>query len=302
MQRRVNDAWADHAEDRSSGQRLSSHFDFFAVRSVCKTRRGQIGLRSPSDRYTSRSVDKEAEYEIGAELGRGAIGRVVIVTTPTGDRLAGKILHDSQKSDERARARFAGEAEIAAGLRHENVAQVHGLVEIDGESVLLMELVEGDSLRAIIAKSGPLSDERVVRLGAQLARGLEAAHHAGLIHRDLKPDNILVSSEADSSESNRETAKIVDFGLARASSFAGVDDGAFAVVGTPDYMAPESIDPLAVDARSDLYALGCILFEMATTEPPFRRRDRVRCHRRPTATPRSIARPSMRFSRHRWPT
>ena len=224
-------------------------------------------------------------YRIGAELGRGALGRVVVVTTGSGERFAGKILHPSNQVDERASARFAGEAEIASSLRHPNVAAVHGLVEIGDESVLLMELVEGPSLAAVIARSAPIDEERLLRLAAQLADGLAAAHHLGLIHRDLKPDNVLVgnmlvgsggSDNTDSPEKDgqdekegTEQIKLVDFGMARATSFAGVDADAFAVVGTPDYMAPESIDPLAVDSRSDLYALGCILFEMATAEPPF---------------------------------
>ena len=206
-------------------------------------------------------MSSAGSYQIGAELGRGALGRVVIVTGDRGERLAGKILHDSHKVDGRSLARFAGEAKLAAGLRHPNIASVEGLVEIDGESVLLMELVEGDSLAGVIARDAPLPEDRIVKIGAQIAAGLEAAHHAGLIHRDLKPDNVLIAEDG-------EVAKIVDFGMARATSFAGVDAGAFAVVGTPDYMAPESIDPLAVDARSDLYALGCILYEMATGAPP----------------------------------
>ena len=205
-----------------------------------------------------------ASYQLGEELGRGALGRVVVVRggeTP----LAGKILHASHRADERARARFAGEAAIASELNHPNIARVHGLEEIEGESVLLMELVDGESLATVIAQLAPLPEKRLLALASQLAAGLEAAHHAGLIHRDLKPDNVLVASAGE----DDETIKLVDFGMARATSFAGVDQGAFAVVGTPDYMAPESVDPLAVDSRSDLYGLGCILFEMAMAAPPF---------------------------------
>src|SRR6185295_12969402 len=100
-----------------------------------------------------------------------------------------------------------------------------------------------------------------VTIGRGIAAGLAAAHHAGLVHRDLKPANVLVAPG--------DVAKIVDFGLARATSFAGVDRQSFALVGTPDYMAPESVDPLAVDPRSDLYSLGCILHELATGHPPY---------------------------------
>jgi hypothetical protein len=179
-----------------------------------------------------------------------------------GQDLAGKILHPSQQADEKAQARFAGEAELLAALRHPNVVSVHGLEEIEGERVLLMELVDGMSLAAAIAIDAPFPEHRITTIGRGIAAGLAAAHRAGLVHRDLKPDNVLLT--------DRGEPKLVDFGMARATSFAGVDPGAFAIVGTPDYMAPETIDPLAVDTRSDLYSLGCILFEMATGAPPYR--------------------------------
>jgi len=178
-----------------------------------------------------------------------------------GRELAGKILHASHENDERAQRRFSGEAALLAGLRHPNLVEIHGLADIDGERVLLMELVPGPSLAHIVARDAPLSPERAARLGRDIASGLAAAHRAGLIHRDLKPANALLDASG--------AVKLVDFGLARATSFAGVDQAAFAVVGTPDYMAPESIDPLATDTRSDLYALGCILFEMLTGAPPY---------------------------------
>ncbi len=225
----------------------------------------EFGLTDAYNRYTSRSVGGNIEYQLGEEVGRGALGRVVVVTSPGGERFAGKILHPSNQADPRARSRFAGEAKIVSELHHPNVARVYGLVEIDDASVLLMELVDGPSLAALIARSAPLGQRQLLEFGRQLAAGLGAAHHLGLIHRDLKPDNVLIGHD----DNGAEVVKIVDFGLARATSFAGVDDDAFAVVGTPDYMAPESIDPLAVDARSDLYALGCILFEMATAAVPF---------------------------------
>jgi len=200
-------------------------------------------------------------YRLGEELGRGALGRVVAVTGDDGERLAGKVLHASQQQDPRALARFEAEARLAAGIAHPNLVAVRGLVEIDGERVLLMERVDGRDLATALAVEGKLPPERVAALGAGIAAGLGAAHRAGLVHRDLKPANVLVAADG--------TPKIADFGLARATTFAGVDRDALAVVGTPDYMAPEAIDPLAVDTRSDLYALGCILCEAATGRPPY---------------------------------
>jgi hypothetical protein len=200
---------------------------------------------------------------LGEEIGRGALGRVVRVEHPESGRVfAGKLLHDSHEGDAGAAARFEREAALVRGLVHENVVRIDGLEEIDGQRVLLMELVDGPSLAQLLATEGPLSETRLRTLARGIAAGLAAAHRAGVVHRDLKPANILVGA--------KDVPKLVDFGLARASSFAGVDRKSFALVGTPDYLAPESVDPLAVDARSDLYSLGCILYECATGEPPFR--------------------------------
>lgn len=202
-----------------------------------------------------------ATYRLGAELGRGALGRVLRLHRDGERDRAGKILHASHQADPKAQSRFEGEAEILTRLRHDNVVAVHGLEHIDGERVLVMELVDGAPLSRAILIDAPFPEARIAALGAGIAKGLAAAHHAGLVHRDLKPDNVLLTSD--------DVPKLVDFGLARATSFAGVDPSAFAVVGTPDYMAPETLDPLAVDARSDLYSLGCILYEMAAGAPPF---------------------------------
>ena len=203
-----------------------------------------------------------AAYRLDAEIGRGALGRVVrLLDRATGQVYAGKLLHDSFHDDPRAVARFAAEAHLMAGLDHENIVRVHDLAVIDGREVIVMELVEGPSLQTVLAREGALPEARVIAMGRGIARGLQAAHHLGLVHRDLKPANVLVAPG--------EVPKLVDFGLARTTSLIGVDRTAFALVGTPDYMAPESVDPLAVDARSDLYALGCLLFEMTAGRPPF---------------------------------
>jgi Protein kinase domain len=204
------------------------------------------------------------DWELGEEIGRGALGRVVRVRNRrTGELLAGKLLHASNRDDAGAVARFAREAELVHSLDHPNLVDVRGLSTIAGEQVLLMELIDGVSLAQLIAREGDsgLPEARVVAIGRGIAAGLHAAHRAGLVHRDLKPANVLLAPG--------DVAKIVDFGLARATSFAGVDRRSFALVGTPDYMAPESADPLAIDPRSDLYSLGCILYEMTTGHPPY---------------------------------
>lgn len=199
---------------------------------------------------------------LGQEIGSGAVGRVVEVSEGDGTSVyAGKILHASHSTDSSAGVRFANEAALLAEVEHPNLVRVFGIQEVEGHEVLLMERIVGDSLATVIARSAPMPEPRIVELAQGLAAGLAAAHHAGLVHRDLKPANVLIAED--------ETPKIVDFGMARASSFAGIGREALAVVGTPAYMAPETTDPLAVDARSDLYALGCILFEMATGSLPY---------------------------------
>ena len=201
-------------------------------------------------------------YRIGRVLGAGALGRVVELVDDDGHVWAAKLLHASHESDDRARHRFEVEARLLAGIEHPNLIGIRGLVDVDGHAALLMELVPGPDLAHVIAAEAPLPAERVTALGRGIAAGLTVAHRAGLVHRDLKPANILLGAGGE--------PKVGDFGLARAASFAASDPEAAAVAGTPDYMAPESIDPLAIDTRSDLYALGCILCELATGLPPYR--------------------------------
>jgi hypothetical protein len=205
---------------------------------------------------------RRVPYRIGRELGAGALGRVVELFDDDGRVWAGKLLHASQAADVRARRRFEVEARLLAGVRHPNLVGIEGLVHVDGRAALLMELVSGSDLAHLIAAEAPLPPERVMALGAGIAAGLAEAHRVGLVHRDLKPANILLGADG--------SPKVGDFGLARATSFASSDPDAVTVAGTPDYMAPEAVDPLAIDVRSDLYALGCILCELATGVPPYR--------------------------------
>lgn len=201
-------------------------------------------------------------YRFGVCIGRGAMATVYrLEPTGAGPALAGKVIHPSLALDASALERFKREATLLPGIDHPNLVRYHGLHEIEGRQALVMELVEGPSLAQVVAMEAPLPESRIVKLALDIARGLAAAHDVGLIHRDLKPANILLDLDG--------VAKIADFGMARVSSFAGIDRKAFTIVGTPDYLAPESIDRLAVDQRADLYALGCILFELATGEPPF---------------------------------
>ncbi|MEZ4450924.1 MAG: serine/threonine-protein kinase [Nannocystaceae bacterium] len=231
----------------------------------------------------TRSDDQR--YRLGEVLGKGALATVVALDGPDGRRRAGKILHESQSQDPDSVARFLQEAALLRRLDHPNLVQVIETVQVGGRPMLVMELVEGPTLAKRIAQAAPLGEAELLAIGRGIAAGLAHAHAAGVIHRDLKPGNILLARDARSTDDAASTSpspsstsstnatpmtpKIGDFGMARASSLAGIEHQAMTVVGTPDYMAPESLDPLAVDLRSDLYALGCILYEMATGRPPY---------------------------------
>ncbi len=200
-------------------------------------------------------------WEFGAELGCGAVARVVCVRDRmTGAVYAAKLLHPRHERDATAVLRFRREAELSIRLVHDNLVRVWGTDVIAGHTALVMELVDGPTLAHQLACSGPVSEVALLDLAWGLASGLAYAHGCGVIHRDLKPANVLM---------DRTGPKIADFGMARASSFAQADRGALTVLGTPPYMAPECLDPMAVDPRTDLYALGCILHELATGTPPF---------------------------------
>ncbi len=207
-----------------------------------------------------------AEWHLGDELGRGALGRVVRVRDAhTGRELAGKILHASHRADAAAVARLEAEARLMAEVLHPNLVGVHGLIELAGDRVLLMDLVEGPTLATVIAREAPVAPARAAALARGIAAGMGEAHRAGLVHRDLKPANVLVATDAD----GREVPRVADFGMARAAALTGARPIDLVAVGTPAYMAPEAVVAMAVDARSDLYALGCILFELLTGRPPF---------------------------------
>jgi len=216
----------------------------------------------------ARSDDQR--YRLGEVLGRGALATVVALEAEDGRRYAGKLLHDSQGQDPDAVARFVQEGALLRRLDHPNLVRVIETVTVGGRPALVMELVEGPTLAQHIARAAPLPEAELLEIGRGIASGLAHAHAAGIIHRDLKPGNILLAgARAPQTPKIPKIPKIGDFGMARASSLAGIEHQAMTVVGTPDYMAPESVDPLAVDLRSDIYALGCILFEMATGRPPF---------------------------------
>jgi eukaryotic-like serine/threonine-protein kinase len=210
----------------------------------------------------------DATYCIEEYLGGGAMGSVFRVRDlKAGGQVAVKLLHDRLRSDPKIRRRFAREAELAAQLRHPNVI---GVRDVAGDGAyLVMDYAPGRTLAQLIAASAPFSYERAITIIRQLLDGLDHAHGLGLIHRDLKPDNVIVEHTGD-----HEVARIVDFGIAIVREHAASrDEGRFTtdglVLGTPQYMAPELATGRTFDHRIDLFALGVICFQMLTGRTPF---------------------------------
>ena len=207
-------------------------------------------------------------YHILKRIGEGGMGRVYLGEHVKMNRqCAIKVMSPALVNDAESAARFAREASNAARIIHPNVAAVFDYGESDGLIYLVMEFVDGEPLSRVLTREAPLALDRALDLASQIADGLGAAHELGIVHRDLKPDNILVTR----TRTGREIAKVVDFGIAKAIQ-EGVGEGLThtgQVIGTAEFMSPEQLLGDPVDARSDLYALGCILYLMLTASPPF---------------------------------
>lgn len=201
-------------------------------------------------------------YRIEQLLGRGGMGEVHRAYDTVHDRfVALKRLSTGNHSDEEYRARFRREARIVARLREPHVIPIHAYGEIDGRLYLDMRLVEGSDLSDVI-REGAVKPARAVRIVEQVASALDAAHADGLVHRDVKPSNILVTAG--------DFVYLVDFGIARSVSPSATGlTAAGTVVGTLDYMAPERFEGGPVDGRADVYALACVLFACLTGRRPF---------------------------------
>jgi serine/threonine-protein kinase len=204
-------------------------------------------------------------YEVQAMLGHGGMGAVYRVRDVKLDEVVALKLLTLE--GEVAIDRFLREVRLARRVTHPNVARTHDFGEDEGVRFLTMELVEGGTLDDLLGRQGVLPADRVAAFGAAIAAGLAAAHAAGVVHRDLKPGNVMLTAD--------ERVVITDFGIARATSGDRVGKETQAVVGTPTYMAPEQVSGGPVDARADLYALGAMLFELATGATPFEGDDAI---------------------------
>jgi HAMP domain-containing protein/predicted Ser/Thr protein kinase len=202
-------------------------------------------------------------YEIKGVLGMGGMGVVYRAwDTELGELVAIKTLRmDAAQSEPAALERFKQEIRLARKITHRNVVRTHDIGEVDGLYFITMEFVEGQSLKHLIQSRGSLPVNVVLTVGKQLCRALEVAHEQGVIHRDIKPQNLIVEPSG--------TLKVMDFGIARlAKRTEGMTQAGMAV-GTPEYMAPEQLLGADVDFRADLYATGAVLFESVTGRPPF---------------------------------
>ncbi len=210
-----------------------------------------------------------AGYRIEALLGRGGVGLVYLaedLNLPR--RVALKILRAEYAEDPQFRERFVRESRLAASLDHLNIVPIYKAGEAEGVLYIAMRYVDGTDLRKLLGAEGPLDIDRTLGILSQVGGALDAAHAQGLIHRDVKPANILVTP---GSGGVPDQAYLVDFGITKRTTTAGFTQaGQF--VGTLDYAAPEQIRGEAVDARTDVYSLGCVLYECLAGVSPFRRR------------------------------
>lgn len=220
-----------------------------------------LSFLQPSDK--PGSIGRLGHYEIVQILGQGAFGIVFKAFDEKLHRyVAVKTMSPQLAATSPPRKRFLREARSVAALKHENIVQVHA-VEEQPLPYLVMEFVDGQTLQQKLDGTGPLDIAEILHLGRQIAAGLAAAHEKGLIHRDIKPGNILIEAGFE------QKVKITDFGLARAADDATMTRTGM-IAGTPMYMAPEQAQGLALDHRADLFSLGSVLYQMTSGRPPFR--------------------------------
>ena len=203
-----------------------------------------------------------AGYEVESIVGAGGIGILYRARQVRLDRpVALKLVEPEVARDPVIRGRLRREARMVAALDHPNVVPLYAAGEEGGTVYIVTRWVEGTELGTLIQSQGPLEPGRAARTAAQIAAALEVAHEKGLVHRDVKPSNVILTSE--------DHAYLTDFGLAKRAGTAVGLTGVDQMLGTVDYVAPEQIEGSEPDARGDVYSLGCVLFEMLTGEPPF---------------------------------
>jgi serine/threonine protein kinase/tetratricopeptide (TPR) repeat protein len=201
-------------------------------------------------------------YQIIEELGKGGMGKVYKAhDTKIKEKIALKLIKPEIAKDKKTIERFSNELRLARKIRHKNVCGMFDLGEEKGTHYITMEFVPGEDLRSLIRRIGQLPIGKSISIANQICEGLAEAHSLGVIHRDLKSNNIMIDKEGN--------VRIMDFGIARSLEAKGIT-GAGMMIGTPEYMSPEQVEGKEVDQRSDIYSLGVILYEMITGKVPFK--------------------------------
>ena len=217
-------------------------------------------MEAPREELTTGSTFA-GRYQIIEELGKGGMGRVYKThDNEIQEKVALKLLKPEIASDARTVERFRNEIRLARKIAHRNVCRMYDLGEERGNRFITMEYVDGEDLKSTIRRIGRLPIGKSIAIVSQICEGLEEAHRLGVVHRDLKPGNIMLDRDGN--------ARIMDFGIARSLKTKGIT-GAGIMIGTPEYMSPEQVDGKETDPRSDIYSLGVILYEMVTGQMLF---------------------------------
>jgi serine/threonine protein kinase/Flp pilus assembly protein TadD len=200
-------------------------------------------------------------YRVIEELGKGGMGKVYkVLDTKIEEKVALKLLNLEFAPGDKTLDRFRNELKLARKISHRHVCRMYDLSEAEGIPYITMEYVSGEDLKSLIRRIGQFTVGKAIFIARQVCDGLTEAHRLGVVHRDLKPQNIMIDSDGN--------VRIMDFGIARSLRTKGITDTG-EIFGTPEYMSPESLEAKAVDGRTDIYALGIILYEMLTGRVPF---------------------------------
>ena len=217
-------------------------------------------LQAPREELTTGSTFA-GRYQIIEEIGKGGMGKVYKAQdTEIKEKVALKLIKPEISADRKTIERFQNELKFARKIGHRNVCRMYDLNKEEGSYYITMEYVSGEDLKSFIRRSEKLSVGKAISIAKQVCDGLSEAHRLGVVHRDLKPSNIMIDNEGN--------ARIMDFGIARSLKEKGIT-GAGVMIGTPEYMSPEQVEGKEVDQRTDIYALGVILYEMVTGRVPF---------------------------------